>query len=1029
VAVSLTDLSLRQRVLVLVAALGLVAAGLWAFSALPIDAYPDISPTQVKLILKAPGMTPEEVESRVVAPLELELLGVPRGAMLRSTAKYAIADITIDFEEGTDIYWARQQVAERFAAVAADLPADVSGGLAPMSTPLSDVFMFTIEGGDASLAERRRLLDWTLRPALRTLPGVADVNALGGAVESMTVVPDPARLAAAGLSLRDIAQAIERNNRNDGAGRLEAGEETLIVRVEGALHTAADIDAIPLRGGAQPVRIGDVATVRTDALTRYGAVTRDGNGEAVEGIVVALRGADASRLVESIRARLDELAPSLPPGMRIVPFYDRSALIGRAVGTVERALLEATVLVVVLLLLFLGDVRAALVVALMLPFAALATFLLMRMTGMSANLMSLGGLAIAIGMLVDAAVVVVENIVSHLDPSDPVARGTRLERVAAATREVAVPVSSGILVIVLTFLPLLTLQGLEGKLFAPVALTIVFALGASLLLSLTLVPVLASWLLPERSHAEPWLMRRLDAAYLPLLERVLGHPRAAATGAGVALALGAAAWLATGKTFMPTMDEGDILLQLQKPASIGLDRSLAIDNAVARAIRERVPEVQHVVARAGSDELGLDPMGLNETDMFMQLAPRMDWRVRDKAWLTDRIREVMGDFPGVDYGFTQPIEMRVSEMLTGSRGDVAIKLFGPDLGVLGERAARIAAVLEGISGARDVLTQAADGVEYLRVRVDAEATGRAGLAVSDVQDELRASVEGMRAGVIVEPDRRVPILVRGDASTRGAAERFGWLALARANGDDIPLAALADIAPATGPVAVRRESGSRFALVQAGVDGRDLVGFVDEARAAVAREVPLPAGYRLEWGGQFQNQQRAAARLGMVVPVALGLIFFVLYTTFGSARQALLILGNVPFALVGGVVALWLSGQYLSVPASVGFIALLGIAVLNGLVLVSHFNHLHALGHPIEAVVREGARRRLRPVLMTAGITAFGLVPLLLASGPGSEIQRPLAIVVIGGLISSTVLTLLLLPPLYRRFGQPAAASRPGEAP
>ncbi|WP_240125733.1 efflux RND transporter permease subunit [Thermomonas alba] len=1020
----LTEFSLRQRLLVLLAALGLVAAGAWAFARLPIDAFPDISPTQVKLILKAPGMTPEEVETRVIAPLEMELLGTPRASILRATAKYAIADITLDFDAGTDLYWARQQVAERYAAVAPSLPAGVEGGLAPISTPLSDVFMFTIEGGDLSLAQRRTLLDWTLRPALRTLPGVADVNALGGAVRSFVVVPDPAKLTQAGLSLADLAQAIERNNRNDGAGRVEAGEETLIVRVEGALQNAADIAALPLRDGAHPVRVGDVAQVRVDALTRYGAVTRDGRGEAVEGIVVALRGSDASALIKAVRQRLDELAPTLPAGVRIVPFYDRSALIERAVGTVEHALLEATVLVVLLLLLFLGELRAALVVALMLPLAALATFLLMQLTGMSANLMSLGGLAIAIGMLVDAAVVVVENAVSRLDPRAPGAHLPRLHRVYAATREVALPVAAGILIICLTFMPLLTLQGLEGKLFAPVALTIVFALGASLLLSLSVVPVLASLLLQERSHGEPWLMRRLHAFYQPLLERTLAHPRIALGAAAGGLLLGALAWLGTGKTFMPTMDEGDILLQLQKPASVSLAASLATDEAVARAILRRVPEVRHIIARAGSDELGLDPMGLNETDMFMQLAPRDQWQVPDKEALADRIRAVMSDFPGLEYGFTQPIEMRVSEMLTGSRGDVAIKVFGPDLDTLGELAGRIAGVLEGLRGAQDVLTQAADQVQYLQVRVDPQAAGRAGLSVTAVQDELRAQLEGMRAGSVIEPDRRTPILVRGAPALHASAERFASATLARGDGaGDIPLAALAHIQPGTGPVAVRREGGSRFALIQVNVRGRDLVGFVDEARKAVARQVPLPPGYRLMWGGQFENQQRAAARLALVIPVALGLIFVVLFMSFGSVRQALLILGNIPFALVGGILALWLSGQYLSVPASVGFIALLGIAVLNGLVLVAHFNQLHALGLPLERVVREGALRRLRPVLMTASITAFGLVPLLLASGPGAEIQRPLAIVVIGGLVSSTGLTLLLLPLLYRRFGQPAAAT------
>nr|WP_298726790.1 CusA/CzcA family heavy metal efflux RND transporter [uncultured Steroidobacter sp.] len=1013
----LIEFSLRQRMLVLLAAVGIAAAGIMAFLRLPIDAYPDISPTQVKLILKAPGMTPEEIETRVVAPLEMELLGVPRGVMLRSMAKYAIADLTLDFEEGTDIYWARQQVAERFANAADSLPDDVSGGLAPISTPLSDVFMFTIEGEGLSLTERRTLLDWTLRPALRTIPGVADVNVLGGHVGSFVVVPDRARLNANNVLFSDLVEAVTRNNRNDGAGRIGAGEETLIVRAEGAIRSLEDLEAIVIRSGASPVRIGDVAEVRVDSLTRYGAVTQDGKGEAVQGIVVALRGADASQLVKGIRAKLDELEPTLPPGVTISTFYDRSSLIQRAVGTVQSALLEATVLVVVLLLLFLGELRAALVVALMLPFAALSTFLLMHVTGQSANLMSLGGLAIAVGMLVDAAVVVVENTVSRLDPNASGSHLPRLHRVFAAAREVATPVASGILIICLTFLPLLTLEGLEGKLFAPVALTIVFALAASLLLSLTLVPVLSSMLLKEHAHHEPFVMRHLSRLYVPLLDGALNHPTRVFVGAGVTLLLGIVAYLATGKTFMPTMDEGDLLIQTQKAPTINLERSLDMDVSMERAILQQVPEVRRLVARTGSDELGLDPMGLNETDVFMVLAPKNEWRVPDKEWLAEQLRAVMSQFPGVDFGFTQPIEMRISEMLTGSRGDLAIKIFGPDLDQLGQLAQRISDALSKVEGAQDILTQTTDGVAYLRVVINPQAAGRAGLAVADVQDELRAQIEGVPAGTVIQPDRRIPILVRGGDGVRDSVQRFNDLRLARGDEGEVPLASIANIEAASGPVRVNRENGSRFAVVQANVGGRDLVGFVEEARAVIARDVPMPASYRLEWGGQFENQQRAAARLGLVVPVAIGLIFVVLFTTFGSARQALLILGNVPFALVGGIVALWVSGEYLSVPASVGFIALLGIAVLNGLVLVSHFNHLHGVGANIETVVREGAQRRLRPVLMTATIAALGLVPLLLATGPGSEIQRPLAIVVIGGLVSSTALTLLLLPVLYRRFG------------
>ena len=1014
----LVEWSLAQRVLVFAATAALVVGGVLAWRALPIDAYPDIAPTQVKLILKAPGMTPEEVESRVITPLELELLGLPRASVLRSVAKYAVADITIDFEEGADIYWARQQVTERFAAAQDELPRGVAGGLAPIATPLSDMLMFTIEGGGLSLAERRSLLDWTLRPALRTIPGVADVNALGGEVTSYAVIPDRNRLAAAGIGFRELAEVLARNNSNDGAGRLEAGDLSLIVRTEGALRTPEDLARIVIaHDRGRLLRVGDVAQVRVDALTRYGAVTRDGHGEAVEGIVVALRGADAGRLVRAVRERLAQLAPGLPPGVRVDIFYDRSALIERAVGTVRSALVEATVLVVLLLFVFLGEVRAAVVVALILPLAALFTFLAMRLTGMSANLMSLGGLAVAVGMLVDAGVVVVENTVSRLHPHAADASAPRLQRIGAAVREVAVPVAAGILVIGLVFLPLLTLQDLEGRLFRPVALTIVFALAGSLVLSLSFVPVLASLLLKERPHAEPWLMRRLDGLYRPLLERSLRRPRLLYAAAAASLVVGLGTYLAIGKSFMPTMDEGDLIMQVVKLPSVSLAHSRDLDLALERELLAKVPEVEHAVGRLGSDELGLDPMGLNDTDLFLQLKPRSQWRQRDKDWLAAQLRQVADRFPGLEVGFTQPIEMRVAEMLTGSRGDVAIKIFGSDLATLAELGQRVATIVGKLEGAQDVIAQSEEGMQFLQVAIDAQAAGRGGFDIASIQDELRAQLEGLPAGQVILPGRRIPLLVRGDAALRGDGESFARLPLVGDAGSVLPLDQLARLTATTGPVRVDHENGSRFVLVQAGVAGRDLVGFVDEARRAVAGGLALPAGYRIEWGGQFENQQRAAARLGLVVPLALGLIFLVLFLTFGSLRQALLVLGNIPFALVGGIVALWLSGQYLSVPASIGFIALLGIAVLNGLVLITCFNQLRAAGMPVEQVVREGARRRLRPVLMTASITALGLVPLLFASGPGSEVQRPLAVVVIGGLVTSTVLTLLLLPLLYRRFG------------
>ena len=1017
----LIDFSLTQRVFMLLLA-GLVAAiGGYAFRTIPIDAFPNVSPVQVKMILKAPGMTPEEVESRVISPLEMELLGIPRQTILRSAAKYAIADITLDFEDGTDIYWARQQVAERLATVQSELPTSVSGGLAPASTPLSDVFMFTIEGGDLTLEERRSLLDWTIRPALRTIPGVADVNALGGLVRTFEVIPDGSKLAAASLGVTDIIRAIEDNNRNDGAGRISEGEKALVVRSQGAIATPDDLSQIVLKTvNGRVLRLGDVAAVRIGSLTRYGAVTHDGQGEAVQGLVLSLRGADASALVASIRARLEELKPSLPDGVRLEVFYDRSHLITEAVGTVTKALMEATVLVIVLLLAFLGNIRAALVVAVTLPFAALVTFAMMRAFGMSANLMSLGGLAIAIGLIVDAAVVVVENTVERLHAGD--GRLPLLHQVYRAASEVATPVTSGIVIICLVFLPLLSLQGLEGKLFGPVALTIVFALSASLILSLTLIPVLSSFVLKQGGHGEPWLMRVLTRGYKAALGACLRFPAPVYGVALTGLVAMVLAYTAVGKSFMPTMDEGSVIMQVTKLPSINLDASIAGDLLIQKRLMAKVPEIERIVARVGSDELGLDPMGLNETDAFLVLKPKHEWRVQDKEWLVAELRTAMNDLPGFEFAFTQPIEMRTSEMLTGARGDLAVKIFGPELNVLSDLAGQVQTTLSGITGASEVSTVANDSVDYLEVAVDRLAAGRTGLDVTRVQDELRAMVEGASAGIVAETGRRTQIVIRGNESVRRSPEEFQRMQLAAGDGGLVRVQDVAGVRRTAGPVKIDRENASRFAIVQAYVSGRDLVGFVEEAQKAVAEKVTLPGGYRLVWGGQFENQRRAATRLAIVVPIAIVSIFGVLFATLRSVRQSLLILANVPFALVGGILALLLSGEYLSVPASVGFIALLGIAVLNGLVLVSYFNQLLAEGVPIERAVFEGAVRRLRPVLMTASIAALGLVPLLFATGPGSEIQKPLAIVVIGGLVTSTALTLILLPILFRRFGVAAGA-------
>ncbi len=1016
----LIRLGLRFRNLTLGMAVALALAGLHAWLNLPIDAFPDISPTQAKVILKIPGMTPEEVEQRVVKPIEQELLSIPNKRVVRSISKYGIADITIDFDEGVDLYWARQQVTERLAGVLRDLPAGVAGGLAPITTPLSEIYMFTLEGEGFSLAEKRRVLDWVIRPELRTIPGVAEVNSLGGEVQTFEVIPNTARMAAMGVALNDLRQALLSNNSNDGAGRLTAGEEALVVRVEGAVKTLDDLRAIrlPTAKGSEKVLLDDVAVVRHGALTRYGAVTKDGQGEAVEGLVLGMRGVNARDLVQAVGLKLQEVQSRLPTGMTVKTFYNRGELVTRAADTVIKALIEASVLVCVILYVFLGGVRAALVVAVSLPLSLLATFLLMRAFGITANLMSLGGLAIALGMLVDASVVVenIETAFATTQEKHPRGHGlSKIEILLAAVRQVVKPVVAGVLIIGVVFLPLLSLQGLEGKLFAPVAITIIMALASSLLIAFTVVPALASILLQETGAHEPVLMQKIHRGYVALRDTVWRQPRWLYGASLLSLVLAAGLYTQVGKTFMPTLDEGDILVQLQKLPSISLETALDIDTRVQQAILKDVPEVLSIVARAGSDELGLDPMGLNETDTFLVLKPKSEWR-GSKEDIIAQLRDILEGFPGLVYGFTQPIEMRVSEMLTGTRGDVAIKVFGTDLAGINAAAQRIAQAVRGIEGAAEVIAPKAEGLQYLSVAINRHAAGQAGFSIEALQQNLKTQVEGESLGVVLEGGIRTPLTLKGNEALRNSPEAFKNLTLSAPDGRAWSASALANIQLVDGPIRIDHEQSARFTSIQASVNGRDLTGFVQDAQKAVTA-LNLPREIKVVWGGQFENQQRAAARLGLVIPAALILIFVILMLTFGSASQAGIIFVNIPFALVGGVVALAVSGEYLSVPASVGFIALLGIAVLNGVVMVTHFNERLQDGEAMATVVRLGTERRLRPVLMTAVITALGMIPLLFATGPGSEIQRPLAIVVTGGLFSSTLLTLLLLPKIFERFG------------
>lgn len=1002
--------SLTQRLMVLLSAIALTIGGLWAFRSLPIDAFPDISAPQVQVIIKAPGMSPTEVESRITFPIEVEMQGLPRQTVLRSTTKYALSVIIIDFEDGTDIYWARQQVAERLNQVWGNLPAEAEGGLGPITTPLGEGYMYRVEGDGYSNRELRRIQDWVIRPRLRTVDGVADVNSLGGEVKVFEVAADPEALLAHGLGIDDLEVALAANNRNAGGDRINRNDEILLVRTVGQLRGVEDIQAITIASkDGIPVHVRDVAKVRISSMTRYGAVTADGQGEVVTGLVLLRLGANSRSTIEGVRLELETLKPALPEGVRIVPFYDRTELVTAAVWTVEKALGEAVVLVLLVLIVMLGNLRAALTVALILPLSVLFTFILMRLFGVSANLMSLGGLAIAIGILVDAAVVVVENIHTRLSHAP---KGvSRLHMVYRAVTEVSTPVISGILIIIVVFLPLFSLTGLEGKMFGPLAITISFALIGSLILSLTVIPVLASLLMQGGHEGDGRTLAAMKRVYLPTMRWALGNRKVAVGGALAMLALAAALFPFIGEEFMPVMDEGTTVVIIEKLPSISLERSLALDEPYQKAMME-IPEVLGVVSRTGADELRLDPMGLYQTDNFLVTKPRDQWAVSVEEF-EQQLREKLDLFVGINYAFTQPIDMRVSEMLTGVRAAMAIKLYGDDLKVLEEKSKQIEALVNQVPGAVDVFRGQLSGQIYLQIEIRPQAIARFGVNAEDINQLVETAIGGRVVTEVIQGNQRIGVLLRYPASARDSPQAIGALRVKTASGEKIPLGSLADIKEVDGPVAIIRESTRRQIVVQANVEDRDVVGFVNEVRATLEREVELPPNYFVTFGGQFENQQRAAARLSVVVPISIALIFLLLFTTFRSLSQAGLIILNIPFAMIGGVIALFLSGLYLSVPASVGFITLFGVAVLNGVVMVAYFNQLRKAGRSVLQAVQEGAERRLRPVLMTALIASLGLMPLLVATGPGSELQRPLAVVVIGGLFTSTLLTLLLLPTLY----------------
>jgi len=1008
---------LSQRLFFSIIFLTILGFGIKSYNELPVDAFPEISPTQVKIILKSSGMTPEEIESQIVIPIESVMAGIPKKTTMRSLSKYGLCDVTIDFEDGTDIYWARSQVTEKLSNIKDTLPQNIEGGVAPISTPLGDILMFTIESDSMSLMEKRELLDWVIAPKIRSISGVAEVNALGGEVKTYEIEPNLEAMESFGISYAQLSDALKQNNQNEGIGRVTQGGESLLVRSVGKLQSLQDISNVNVLTIANRiVKIGDIAKVSFGHLNRAGFVTKNGKGEAVEGLVMGLKGANTQKVLVEVKKELNNIEQVLPHGAKIDIFYDRSELVGLATDSVKKALLEAVILIVIILLIMLGNVASAFSVALILPFALMMSFSAMQYFGLSANLMSLGGLAIAIGILVDSAVVMVEHITAELGEKHNQSK-EKLRIIYHSAVQMSPSIITGVLVIIIVFLPLLTLEGLEGKLFVPVALSIVFALVSSLILALTFIPILTSFILKKRPDKESWVVKQLIKQYKPSLVFAIKHSNLV-----LLLVIGAfmiSLYFAsiTGKSFMPTMDEGSIIIGIETPPSNSLDESKRLNLIIQKKLIQKVPEIADIIARSGSDELGLDPMSLNDTDTFLRLKPKEEWRVQDKAFIIDEIRKVLDEFKGLNYSFTQPIEMRVSEMLTGVRGDLAIDIFGSNNSEIEKIAVEIKTVLESIKGSSDVYKKANDGVEYFELHFNKEMMGNYGVTQDELSGFIKSMVSGESVGVIGEEMKRIDMVIKGDKHFATSLEKIQTLRYPLANKQTIPLSQLVSFVSTNGAVGIEHENGYRKSVVQTNIQGRDLVGFVDEAKAQIAQKVKLPAGYYLTYGGEFENQQRATAKLAFIVPIALALIFILLFFSFGSLTQAGVVLINVPLALIGGFLGLYFSGEYFSVPAMVGFIALLGIAVLNGVVLVNYFNELVANGENQYDAVVQGSLKRLRPVLMTAIITMLGLIPLLLSSGVGSEIQKPLAIVVINGLISSTLLTLIVLPILYLKFG------------
>ena len=1021
---SMIRAALGQRLVVIVLSLVLCGFGLRAAMNLSVDAFPDVTNVQVQVATEAPGRSPEEIERFVTVPLEIAMTGMPGLVEMRSLNKSGLSIITLVFTDATDVYFARQLVTERLMEVTPRMPEGIIPVLGPLSTGLGEVYQYTLEHPDdgqraltpEELTERRTIQDWVARPLLRSIPGVAEINSQGGYVKQYQVLVDPGRLRHYGLSVRQVVQAIADNNANASGGILPQVTEQYLIRAVGLIQSLEDIANIVLREqGGVPVFVRDVAEIQLGQEVRQGAIIKGGYTEGVSGIVLMMRGGNAKEVVTRVKERVNEINAKgmLPGGLQIVPYYDRTDLVDSALWTVGKVLVEGILLVVVVLFIFLGDVRSSLIVVATLIITPLTTFIMMNRWGISANLMSLGGLAIAIGLMVDATVVVVENVFHKLGQAGD-SMGARVRTVLSATTEVATPTIFGIAIIILVFLPLMTLQGIEGKMFAPLALTIAISLAVSLAVSLFLSPVLCSYFLKGGADHDTRLIAFLKRHYLRLLDLATVRNRATLAVA-VALLLGSLALFPLlGKSFMPTMKEGALTPQINRVPSISLDESIRMEMAAMKAVAD-VPGVLSVVSKLGRGESPADPAGPNESDPIVLLDPESD-RTQDE--IDEDIRQRLSSIPGVQIVLSQPISERVDEMVTGVRSQLAIKVFGDELEDLRDVSEQVARILKSVPGSSDIRVERLSGQQALTVDIDRKAIARHGLNVTDVQGVIESAIGGKDVTTVYEGERRYNVVVRFPEPFRGSPEAIGATLLSTSTGAQVPLSSVARIELVDGPAQISREGGKRRVVVGANVEGRDLGGFVTEVQQRIDKEVQLPDGYYFKYGGQFENMERAMGTLQLIVPLTIAAIFFLLFLLFNSVKLAALIILVLPFASIGGLIGLFVTGEYVSVPASVGFIALWGIAVLNGVVLVTCIRKLREDGLDVAQAVREGCVQRFRPVMMTATVALLGLVPFLFATGPGSEVQRPLAIVVIGGLISSTLLTLVVLPTLYRWFDE-----------